>query len=148
AYEAPLIYTPGDNEWTDCHKAGEGGGTYNANTGAIDYVLDANRDQADYAGGDPIANLELVRSIFFPTPGLSLGRQARPVLSQALVFDPFHPSDLNFVENVMWIQSRVLFVAINLPGGSNNDTDPWYGAPAASAAQVEEASERNGADLR
>jgi hypothetical protein len=23
----PLVYTPGDNEWTDCHKPAEGGGT-------------------------------------------------------------------------------------------------------------------------
>ena len=34
----PLVYTPGDNEWADCHKPGEGGGKYNAATGQIDYV--------------------------------------------------------------------------------------------------------------
>jgi len=26
-YTKPLIYTPGDNEWTDCNKTGEGGDT-------------------------------------------------------------------------------------------------------------------------
>ena len=25
-FKNPLIYTPGDNEWADCHKAKEGGG--------------------------------------------------------------------------------------------------------------------------
>jgi hypothetical protein len=40
------------------------------------------------------------------------------------------------VENVIFVQSRVLFVTINVPGGSNNDTDVWYGAPTASAAQL------------
>ena len=39
----PLVYTPGDNEWTDCHKAAEGGGAYNPATGQIDYVKDAER---------------------------------------------------------------------------------------------------------
>jgi hypothetical protein len=25
-FDDPLVYTPGDNEWTDCNKSGEGGG--------------------------------------------------------------------------------------------------------------------------
>src|SRR3954470_11038750 len=63
AYKDPLIYTPGDNEWTDCHKAGEGGHLY----------LDppANTRPIDYAAGDPLDNLALIRSIFFATPGYS-----------------------------------------------------------------------------
>ena len=40
----PLVYTPGDNETTDCHKKAEGGGAYNPTTRQIDYVLDANGD--------------------------------------------------------------------------------------------------------
>jgi len=39
-------------------------------------------------------------------------------------------------------------VTINLPGGSNNDNDVWYGAPAKSAAQTHEIEARTGADLR
>src|SRR5215470_12785978 len=34
-YDDPLVYTPGDNEWSDCHKVGEGGGAYNPVTGQI-----------------------------------------------------------------------------------------------------------------
>jgi hypothetical protein len=148
AFKDPLIYTPGDNEWTDCHKVGEGGGTYNKATGQIDYVRDAQGNQVDYAGGDPIANLNLVRSIFFSRPGYSLGGRKKQLLSQAELFDPSHPSDAKYVENVIWAESGVVFVAINLPGGSNNDNDVWYGAPTMSAAQRQEIDERTGADLR
>lgn len=148
AFKKPLIYTPGDNEWSDCHKVGEGGGTYNAATNQIDYVRDSQGNLADYAGGDPIANLKLIRSIFFANPGYSLGRQKKQVQSQARYFDRAHPSDAKYVENVIWMESKVLFVTINLPGGSNNDQDVWYGAPTASAAQKKEIKERTGADLR
>lgn len=148
AFKDPLIYTPGDNEWTDCHKASEGGGTYNKTTHQIDYVRDGQGNLVDYAGGDPIANLKLIRSIFFTNPGYSLGGRKKQVLSQAEYYNRAFPTDAKYAENVMWMQSKVLFVAINLPGGSNNDQDVWYGAPTASPAQLEETNERTGADIR
>lgn len=148
AFQDPLIYTPGDNEWSDCHKAAEGGGTYNAATGQISYVLDANGNPVDYANGDPVANLDLVRSIFFAKPGRSLGQHHMHVRSQAQHYDHHHPTDSDYVENVMWEDSDILFVTVNLPGGSNNDNDVWYGAPTQSAAQVDEIAERTGAGLR
>src|SRR5947208_198909 len=80
AFKNPLIYTPGDNEWTDCHKAGEGG-----------HVHDAAGNPVDYADGDPIANLDLVRSIFFASPGYSLGGRKKQLLTQALNYDPAGP---------------------------------------------------------
>ncbi|OUL24536.1 metallophosphoesterase [Nostoc sp. 106C] len=136
-FKDPLVYTPGDNEWTDCHKSGEGGG-----------VLDAKGNPVDYANGDPIANLDLIRSIFFSNPGVTLGGRKKQVISQAQVFDPAHPSDAKYVENVIWEQSKVLFVTVNIPGGSNNDNDIWYGKSAQSAAQQQEIQERTDADLR
>jgi hypothetical protein len=147
-FKDPLVYTPGDNEWTDCHKAAEGGGTYNPATGQIDYLTDAAGAPVDYAKGDPVANLDLLRSIFFAKPGVTLGGRKQRVVSQSQLFDPAHPTDAKYVENVLFEQSDVLFVTINLPGGSNNDTDVWYGAPTATAAQTQEISERTGADLR
>ena len=147
AFRDPLIYTPGDNEWTDCHKTGEGGGAYNASTGSIDYVLDANGIPVDYAGGNPAANLDLVRAIFFAHPGRTLGGR-KFVSTQARQYDSEFPADAKFVENVMWEQSRTLFVTLNIPGGSNNDSDIWYGAPTMSAEQAQEVSDRSGADLR
>lgn len=148
AFTVPLVYTPGDNEWTDCHKIKEGGGAYNATTGGIDYATDpTTHDWIDYAGGNPVANLDLVRSIFFSTPGKTLGG-SMTVHTQAQEYDTAHPTDSSYVENVWFEKSGVLFVALNIPGGSNNDTDPWYGAPTMSPAQQQEIVNRTGATLR
>jgi hypothetical protein len=148
AFADPMVYTPGDNEWTDCHKKKQGGGAYNPATGQIDYVTDANGNPVDYAGGNPVDNLALVRSIFFPRPGATLGSGRLRVLSQAQVDNQAHPTDGQYVENVIWQRDGVLFASVNVPGGSNNDADPWYGAPAASPQQTTEAANRTGAALR
>jgi hypothetical protein len=148
-YEDPLVYTPGDNEWTDCHKVGEGGGAYDKTTGQIRYVTDpATGLPVDYASGDPAANLALIRSLFFADPGQTLGGGHLQVVSQAREYDPAHPSDAQFVENVMFSRKDTLFVTLNVPGGSNNDNDIWYGTPTMSAAQSQEIADRTGADLR
>ena len=143
----PLVFTPGDNEWSDCHKKNQGGGTFNAVTGQIDYVLDGAGQPAGYAKGDPIANLALVRSLFFPVPGGTLGSGTLQTVSQATAYDPAHPDDAQYVENVRWQQKGFVFVTLNVPGGSNNDSDPWYGAPI-TAAQTQEREQRTAADLR
>jgi hypothetical protein len=147
-FQDPLVYTPGDNEWSDCHKVAEGGGSWNAALQQVVYVRDANGERVDFAGGDPLDNLDLVRDVFFAQPGVTLGGRKKQVLSQAQYFDPGHPADARFLENVIWVQSQVLFVAINLPGGSNNDQDIWYGAPTMSARQADEVATRTGATLR
>src|SRR5262249_32073592 len=72
----PAVYTPGDNEWTDCNKSGEGGGA-----GGDSYY---DSTQAGHLPGDPLDNLALVRSLFFPTPGTTLGKNPVQVTSQAL----------------------------------------------------------------
>jgi hypothetical protein len=148
-YADPLVYTPGDNEWADCHKAAEGGGKFNPATGQIDYVLDPTTGQPiDYAGGNPTDNLALVRSQFFIRPGRTLGSGTLRVLSQALVDNTAHPTDGQYVENALWVKRGIVFATINVPGGSNNDADPWYGAPTASPSQQTEAAQRTAADLR
>ena len=142
-FSDPLVYEPGDNEWTDCHKSAEGGGKYNSATGQIDYATPSG-----YAHGDPLANLALVRSIFFPAPGATLGSGTLQTVSQATAYDPAHPEDAQYVENVMWQRKGVVFVTLNIPGGSNNDNDIWYGTPTMSAAQQTEIQQRTAADLR
>ena len=57
-FEDPLVYTPGDNEWTDCHRANNG--AYN-----------------------PLERLAKVREVFFDHPGTTLGQTTFPVTSQA-----------------------------------------------------------------
>ncbi|MEO8309376.1 MAG: metallophosphoesterase [Pseudomonadota bacterium] len=139
-FKDPLVYTPGDNEWSDCQKSKEGGGVKNS---AGEYV--------DYAAGHPAANLALVRSMFFSEPGQTLGGGHKHVTSQAQGFDPAHPSDAEYVENVMWMESGVVFVTMNIPGGSNNDDDLWntgaFGA-VRSAPQIQDVAKRTQADLR
>lgn len=147
AFKKPLVYTPGDNEWVDCHKVKQGGGSYNKATGKVDYVVDANGNFVDYAKGDPIANLELVRSMFFAKPGQTLGVPMQ-VHSQAVEFNPAFQADKAFVENVWWEKSGVLFVTVNIPGGSNNGADPWYGTPSMSPEQQQEVAVRSAATLR
>jgi hypothetical protein len=127
AYKDPLVYTPGDNEWTDCQKKKELGGD----------------PSLSYAGADPIANLALVRSMFFPRVGYTLGGRAKQVVSQAQIGTG---TDAQYVENVMWEQSKTLFVAVNIPGGSNNDNDNWFGNPR-TQAQTDEINQRTQADL-
>jgi hypothetical protein len=134
----PMVYTPGDNEWSDCHKTKEGGNVTDPQTG----------EPVDFANGNPVANLDLVRSIFFPEAGATLGSGSLQTVSQGTAYDRAHPEDAQYVENVIWKRKGFVFVTLNIPGGSNNDTDPWYGAPAMSDEQATEVQRRTAADLR
>src|SRR5215510_4164268 len=125
-FKDPVVYTPGDNEWTDCHKTKQG------------------------TSGYPLNELAAVRALFFADPGYTLGGRKKQVLTQAQAFDPAYPSDAQFVENVMWEESQVVFVTLNLPG-SNNDTLPWKGGTGAflnEVARKHEVAERTDADIR
>ncbi len=57
-FHDPLVYTIGDNEWTDCHRSNNG--AYN-----------------------PLERLATVRALFFPRPGRTLGAHPARVQSQA-----------------------------------------------------------------
>src|SRR5262245_41273985 len=122
-FKDPVVYTPGDNEWTDCHKTNQG------------------------TSGYPLYELAAVRQLFFPNPGYTLGGRKKQVLTQAQAFDPTHPTDAQFVENVMWEESQVVFVTLNVPG-SNHDTLPWTGVFSNPTAQAQEVAERTAADIR
>jgi PKD repeat protein len=54
----PIAYTPGDNEWADCHRA-------------------------DIGAGNPLDRLSAVRRTFFPTPGTTLGQNKMSVTAQS-----------------------------------------------------------------
>jgi len=123
-FDAPVIYTPGDNEWSDCHKTKE------------------------KASGSPLKELQSVRDLFFARAGHSLGRQDKQVWSQAKYFDPGFPTDAHYVENVMWMDHHIVFATFNMPGGSNNDTSPWTNGFENPTAQAKEFADRNAANLR
>jgi len=122
-FKDPVIYTPGDNEWTDCHKSKE------------------------FSSGAPLNELAAVRGLFFPTAGLSLGERKKQVISQAEDFDSNHQSDAQFIENVRWEESRVVFLTLNVPG-SNDDFKPWTAPFSNPTAQAQERTDRDAANLR
>ena len=85
----PFIFTPGDNEWTDCHRVNNG----------------------QY---DPIERLGFLRSVFFPEVGQTTGGHARRVRSQAEA-GPYS----EFVENVMFQKQSVMFATVHVVGSNN-----------------------------
>src|SRR5258705_7111827 len=86
----PVLYTPSDNEWTDCHRA---------NNGAY----------------DPLERLATIRSMFFPVPGLSLGVNHKQVLSQSF-FTGFE----TFVENQLWVEAGTGLTLADALGSHHN----------------------------
>ena len=51
----------------------------------------------------------------------------------------------------MWEDAKVMFVTVNMPGGSNNDLTPWtapFNTAADKAAQATEKAQRTDADIR
>jgi hypothetical protein len=74
-FTKPLVYTVGDNEWTDCHRPNNGG--YN-----------------------PLERLATIRQLFFAHPGQTLGQHPARVVSQADQGIPenvrWHRADVGF----------------------------------------------------
>ena len=88
-FNKPVVMTPGDNEWTDCHRINAG----------------------EY---QPLERLAKLREVFYPAPGITLGSRPMQVASQAN-----NPLFEEFPENVMWEEQSVLFSAIHIVGSNN-----------------------------
>jgi hypothetical protein len=99
-FEDPFWYTPGDNEWTDCHRTSNGG-----------YL--------------PTERLDFVRSVFFPNPSQTTGGTTMPVVSQAS--SPV-AAEQPYVENTTFQRECVTFGALHVVG-SNDDGSPWNEYP-------------------
>jgi hypothetical protein len=89
ALQHPVIYIPGDNEWTDCWEKGSG-------------------------GYSPLERLDRIRQIFFANPTSSLGRPALPLVSQG-GREPFP----EFVENARWVHEGIIFATVDIVGSDN-----------------------------
>ena len=89
-FAGALIYTIGDNEWTDCHRKAAG-------------------------SFDPRERLAKVREMFFATPNKSLGKTPIDVESQAQVMPDFS----TFVENTRFAKNGVQFVSVHVVGSNN-----------------------------
>lgn len=108
----PMLYTPGDNEWADCHRAAVG-------------------------AGDPLARLNTLRSVFFPTAGRTMG------VASALT-----DAQTGYRENATLDRQRVTFATVHLVG-SLNGLEPWTGLGKTSVtpAQRAEVTARTGAAI-
>lgn len=88
-FDKPVVLTPGDNEWTDCHRVKAG----------------------QY---QPLERLAKLREVFFAEPGHTIGGETMRVNSQAntIGFE-------EFPENVMWSNQHVMFATIHIVGSNN-----------------------------
>ena len=85
----PVIYTPGDNEWADCHEA--------------------------IAGGfRPLDRLQQLRARFFADPGTTLGGRTMAVTTQAR-----DTAFSEHVENVRWQLGGFVFATMHMVGSGN-----------------------------
>ena len=100
ALRAPVIFTPGDNDWTDCDRPANGG--FNSRE-----------------------RLDRERELFFSTP-YSLGqhRIRQKVQKEPLCLGVNGP--VPCVENRRWSIGGVMYATLNVPGSCNNlcDTAP------------------------
>lgn len=89
----PVVYTPGDNEWADCHEGIAGG----------------------YA---PLERLARLRGTFYADPSRSLGARPMRVESQAA-----DSAFADFVENVRWTRGGFVCATVHLVGSGNGLDD-------------------------
>jgi hypothetical protein len=89
-FDHPVVYTPGDNEWTDCHR--KNNGSY-----------------------DPLERLARLREQFF-FPDRSLGARPMPVLSQRTAM----PLQGLYIENQRWTHGGTIFTTVHIVGSNNN----------------------------
>ena len=114
-FDKPLIYVPGDNEWTDCNK----------------YHNPPVWDEEE--------RLSALRKLFFDGK-TSLGKTKLPLTSQAL-----HPEFAKYVENNRWEYGNVSFATVHVVGSNNNflpnaknNNAEFYGRDKANMAWLDE----------
>lgn len=91
AVKWPTVYTPGDNEWTDCDRSNNGP---NPATG-LNY--------------EPNVQLAKIRDMFF-SGSTSLGQTTMRVAQE----------NQKFPENARWEHDGVTYLTLNIPGSDNN----------------------------
>lgn len=115
------IYTPGDNEWTDCYRAKAG-------------------------RFDPLERLDYIRSTYFTDPATSFGTAPIALESQALVMaDTF----ATYVENTRFTRDGVHFIQAHVVGSNNNlearnlaAAEEFFGRDAANVAWLADSMDK------
>lgn len=96
-FDDAFIVTPGDNDWTDCHRTNNGS-----------YL--------------PTERLAKFREIFYPQIGRSTGKRPLALLSQAAA--PGHAAHSAYVENTLWPFAGATMATVHVVGSANN-LAPW-----------------------
>ncbi|HEX7036191.1 MAG TPA: hypothetical protein VF210_10475 [Pseudomonadales bacterium] len=119
-YQHPVIYTPGDNEWTDCRhppileaytRIMEGKGTPEDRA----LIGEARRLDNAFAAtsyADTLGSLATIRRVYFATEQ-SLGARTMPLTRQGQASD----SD-GVPENARWERDGVVFATVSVPGSA------------------------------
>lgn len=109
SFSAPLFFTPGDNEWTDCHRPRTRKKTN-------------KKEELKYTY--PKERLSAIRKTFYADPQISLaGKSGVKIVAktQPKVFPEFP----FMVENQMWSYKNFLFASLHIVGSNNNS--PYNG---------------------
>jgi len=123
-FDHPLIYTPGDNEWTDCRKP-EIIEAYHRfvdrKATAQDMALlgparTFDGEFASYGYADPVGGLKLIRRLYFGKSE-SLGQRTMPLTRQ-----PDVTPAAETAENTRWEKAGVVFATVSVPGSGNGFT--------------------------
>ncbi|MEW6704088.1 MAG: hypothetical protein AB1430_04475 [Pseudomonadota bacterium] len=141
-YEQPVIYTPGDNEWTDCvdpkvlaayERISQG----KAAPGDEQLMAEFRqlRSRAARPGNWALASLDRIRQMYFDAPR-SLGKNTIPLVRQAAV----STTHRQMVENARWARGGVVFATVHVVGSMN-------GLSIASEDAAAEAVRRNQANI-
>jgi len=89
-FKKPFILTPGDNDWTDCHRTSNGS-----------YL--------------PTERLSFLRGLFYPQAGVTTGARKARVTTQAN-----QAGFETFVENTMWHFAGTVMGTLHVVGSNNN----------------------------
>ena len=114
--ERPLVWVPGDNDWTDCW------GRYGPGTFAP-------------GADDPEERLQHERDLFASTP-FSLGQKKLRLTRQSSAGGAF----AIYSENVRWKHGPVVFLGLNVQG--SNDNYPYAGVDGETRSDAEIARQR------
>jgi hypothetical protein len=108
--ERPLIFVPGDNDWTDCW------GRYGPGTGT----------------DDPIERLNHERQLFYPTDQ-SLGRKTLTLTRQSSEGGQYS----QYRENVRWKLGPVVYLGLNVQGSNDNYPHPGVDGETRSQSEID-----------
>jgi len=89
-FQTAFIVTPGDNDWTDCHRSNNGR-----------YL--------------PTERLARFRQVFYPQAGYTTGQRPFQVQTQAAV-----PGYGDYVENALWRFAGTTMATLHVVGSNNN----------------------------